>query len=135
MSAPMVKNAASAKQVEYAGRHEKDKIERDRDELGALLKIPEFRRFVWRLMAQCGYGENPTHARGDMTHQNIGKADIARWMISEIGEAGAIEQWLLMQREAWLDKQKEQRGAEAVRTKSASTNTTGSGTTDADKED
>lgn len=112
-------NAADPKQVKHAGRKDRDKRKRDLDDLLGLLRIPEFRRFAWRLMAQCGYGENPTRARGDETHQNIGKADIARWTLSEIGEAGGIEQWLLMQREAWAEKQRDQVEAEAVRTPSA----------------
>lgn len=116
MNAP---NAADARQVRHAGRKEKDLRTRELDDLRALLAIVEFRRFAWRLMAQCGYGENPTRARGDETHQAIGKADIARFMISEIGEAGGIEQWLLMQREAWQEKHRNEAEAEAVRTASA----------------
>jgi hypothetical protein len=120
---PIVKNAADPGQVKHAGRKEKDRRTRERDDLNAVLAIPQGRRFLWRLLAQCGYGENPTHARGDMTHQNIGKADIARFVISEIGEAGGVEPWLLMQREAWRDKQNEHVEAEAVRTASATQST------------
>jgi hypothetical protein len=70
-------------------------------------------------MAFCGYGENPSNTRGDVTHQNIGKADVARFIISEIGEADGIEAWLLMQREAHRDRKNEQVEAEAIRTPSA----------------
>lgn len=119
MNAPLVANAADRRQVKHAGRKDKDRRTTELDELRNLLTIPEFRRFCWRLMGQCGYGENPSRARGDETHQNIGKADIARWMISEFGLAGAIKQWLLMQEEAWHAKQNEALEAEAVRTPSA----------------
>jgi hypothetical protein len=128
---PIVANAADAKQVKHATRKEKDKRERERDELFALLKLPEFRRFAWRLMGFCGYGENPTHTRGDMTHQNIGRGDVARWLISEMGEANALEQWLLMQREAWHQERGEQVEAEAIRTPSAVERTEGTATSDA----
>lgn len=115
----MVKNAADPKQVKHAGQSEK--LERDSElgELKALLDHPEFRRFVWRLMAVCGFGENPSRARGDETHQNIGKADIARWMISEMGHAGAVDAWLLMQKEAWDTKRSKSVVAEAIRTASS----------------
>lgn len=120
----LVRNAADPKQVKHAARKERDHRERETAELRTLLALPEFRRFAWRLMGFCGWGENPSRPRGDETHQNIGKADVARWLISEIGEAHGIEQWLLMQREAWQEKQREQVEAEAVRTPSAASKAT-----------
>jgi len=115
----MVANAADSKQVKNAGRKEKDRRQRELDDLRAVLDMPQGRRLLWRLIALSGYSENPSHPRGDVTNQNIGKADMGRIIISEIGFAGGIEPWLLMQREAWTEKQKEQVEAEAVRTPSA----------------
>lgn len=115
-----VENAADRQQVKHASRKEKDRARRDVDDLAALLRLPEFRRFAWRLMGMCCYGENPTRPRGDETHQVIGKQDIARWFLSEMGNAGQLESWLLMQREAWQERRREEVEAEAVRTASAS---------------
>jgi hypothetical protein len=115
----LVRNAADPRQVKHAGRKERDARKRDLADLRELMGSAVFRRFAWRLMGFCGYGENPTHARGDMTHQNIGRADVARWLVSEIGEAGGIDAWLLMQREAWVAKRSDEVEAEAVRTPSA----------------
>lgn len=123
MSGALVQNAADRKEVKNAGRAEKRKRDQEIDDLKHLLLDPVFRRFAWRLMAQCAYGETPSRARGDETHQVIGKQDIARWFISEIGEAGGLEPWLLMQREAWQAKVKEEVTADATRTSSAADKT------------
>lgn len=120
----IVKNAADRGQVKHGARKERDRRERELHDLKVVLAIPEGRRLLWRLMGFCGYGENPSNTRGDLTHQNIGKADVARFVISEIGEADGIESWLLMQREAYRDKRNEQVEAEALRTPSATKGTT-----------
>jgi hypothetical protein len=112
-------NAADKRQVRHAERREKDRRAQELADLKALLDEPAFRRFAWRLMGFCAWGENPARPRGDETHQIIGMQNVARYLISEIGEAGGIDAWLLMQREAWAAKQKEKATEEAVRTDSA----------------
>jgi hypothetical protein len=119
VTTPIVQNAADRAQVKHAGRKEKDARTRQLDDIAYLMKLPEFRRFAWRMMGFCGYGENPSRPRGDETHQNIGKMDVARWTISELGIAGCEEGWLLMQREAYAARRNEQVEAEALRTPSA----------------
>lgn len=114
----LVRNAADPKQVKHAGRKEKDKRARELHDLKLLLTMPEGRRTIWRLMEQTGYMENPTHARGDMTHQNIGRADMGRFILSEIVEADENAFFTMMQ-EARARKRSDQVEADAVRTASA----------------
>jgi len=116
---PMVANAADPQQVKHAGRKEKDRRERELDDLRAVMALPEGRRLLWRLMGWSGYLQNPTHQRGDMTHQNIGRADAGRFILAEIMDADESK-FLVMQQEAWQASRREQVEAEAVRTKSAS---------------
>lgn len=115
MSAP---NAADRRQVEHAGRKEKDRERRQDDDLRVVLSLPEGRRFIWRIMGWSGYLENPTHARGDMTHQNIGRGDCGRMLLSEIVRVDE-RAYLLMQQEAWKQAKSDAVEAEAVRTKAA----------------
>lgn len=114
----MVANAADRKQVEHAGRKERRVRQRELDDLRALLKFEEGRRFLWRLLGWSGYLENPTHTRGDQTHQNIGRGDCGRFLLSEIMQADESK-FLQMQQEAWRDARNQQVEAEAIRTKSA----------------
>lgn len=114
----MVRNAADAKQVKHAARKERDRRERELADVRAVLSLAEGRRFLWRLMAWSGMHENPSHARGDMTHQNIGRADCGRFLLGEIMEADE-RRYLVMQQEAWEARRRENVEAEAVRTRPA----------------
>jgi hypothetical protein len=115
---PLVANAADSQQVRHAGRKEKDRRKAELDDVRAVLSTVEGRRLLWRLMGWSGYLENPSHQRGDMTHQNIGRADAGRFILAEIMDADE-QKYLLMQQESWRAKRSEAVEAEAVRTKSA----------------
>lgn len=118
----LVQNAADSKQVRYARRAEKSDRERELDDIRSILATEEGRRFFWRLMGWSGMYENPTHPRGDQTHQNIGKADCGRFLLAEIMEANE-DAYLVMQQEAWLRARRSSTGAEASRIASAETKT------------
>lgn len=113
----LVKNAADPKQVKNASRKERDRRGRDLADLRAVLAIAEGRRTIWRIMAWTQYLENPTHARGDMTHQNIGRADVGRFILSEIMEADE-HAFITMMQEARLRERSDKVEAEALRTAS-----------------
>lgn len=128
----LVQNAGSGKQVKNAERKEKDRRARELDDLRAVMTLPEGRRLIWRLLGFCGFGENPSHARGDMTHQNIGKADVARYIFSEMGYLkNGLDLKQLMEREAYVLANNEQVEAEALRTTSAVDKATGTADSDA----
>lgn len=114
----LVRNAADPKQVKHAARKEKDRANRDKNDLLAVLATVEGRRYIWNLMAWTGMLENPTHQRGDMTHQNIGRADCGRKILADIMDASP-NIYLTMQQEAWRQKSSDAVEAEAVRTPSA----------------
>mgnify|MGYP001589554210 CR=1 FL=1 len=114
----LVKNAADPRQVRNAGRKERDRRSQEIADLQAVLRLPEARRVLWRLLEWSEYLRNPTHARGDMTHQNIGRADAGRFLLSEIVEADEDKLYLMMQ-EARARKRYDAREAEAIRTPSA----------------
>ena len=46
-------NAADPEKVRARQRADKDAREAERDELRELLKLPHFRRYVWRLIGRC----------------------------------------------------------------------------------
>lgn len=116
---PMVANAADPKQVKHAGRKERDRRKRELDDWRAVMATPQGRRVLWYLIRLSGYSESPSHQRGDVTNQKIGRADMGRLIISEMGHAGGIEPWLEMQRQAWKEKQSDEIEAEAIRSPSA----------------
>lgn len=117
-TAPLVANAADAGQVRHARRKDKDAAQVARDDLRFILSDQRGRRFLWSLMGWTGYLENPTHARGDMTHQNIGRADVGRKLLADILEADE-KSYLTMQAEARLRDKSDRVEAEALRTKRA----------------
>ncbi len=115
----LVGNAADSKQVRNAGRKERDRRGQELSDLSAVLATPAGRRVLWRLLGECRVFETPTHTRGDMTHQNIGRGDVGRFLIAEINEA-SDDAWLTMQQEARAVTKREHVEAEATRTTSAS---------------
>jgi hypothetical protein len=102
----LVMNAADRGQVKHAARKEKDRRARDLKDLRAILASPEGRRVLWRVLCYCEVFADPSHARGDMTHQNIGKGNVGRFMISEINEADEQSYFLMMQ-EARVEKDRD----------------------------
>lgn len=101
-----VKNAADPNQVKHASRKERDRRVRDLKDLRAVLASPEGRRVLWRVLCYCEVFVDPTHQRGDMTHQNIGKGNVGRFMISEINEADEQSYFTMMQ-EARVERERD----------------------------
>lgn len=114
----LVRNAADPKQVRNATRKEKDLRTRELDDMRAVLRTVEGRRFIWRLMGWSGFLQNPSHQRGDMTHQNIGRGDAGRFLLSEILEADE-NAYMTMQTEARRESRSIMAEAEAIRTRTA----------------
>ncbi len=114
----LVRNAADPNQVRNATRKEKDLRTRELDDMRAVLRTVEGRRFVWRLMGWSGFLQNPSHQRGDMTHQNIGRGDAGRFLLSEILEADE-NAYMAMQTEARRESRSIMAEAEAIRTRTA----------------
>lgn len=93
------KNVADENEVKRAKSKEKLARDSELNDIRYLLQSQQGRRFLWRLMGFCGLHEDPSHQRGDMTHQNIGRGNVARFLLAEIVEAND-EAYLQMMREA-----------------------------------
>jgi len=78
-------NAADEKQVKDRKRTAKDQAEQQRDDLRALLAIPEFRRYVWRLIGErCMLLQSPGSNNGSIQSANVGRQDVGRELWVEI---------------------------------------------------
>lgn len=78
-------NAADPEVVKRAKQKAKDRQEQQEDELRTLLKLPEFRRYVWRHMNEtCGLLRSPASGNGSVQSQNIGMGDVARILWTEL---------------------------------------------------
>jgi len=86
MSKAYVGNAADRKQVGEAKRKEKDRRKQEREDLQALLALPEGRRFLWRLLTECKVFGSIWEGSAKI-HYNAGQQDFGHFLLAEIGEA------------------------------------------------
>jgi hypothetical protein len=78
-------SASDPKAVAKAKRKAEEAIEQQRLDLQGLLKLPEFRRYVWRLIGErCKFLESPGSSNGSVQSVNIGRQDVAREVWAEI---------------------------------------------------
>ncbi len=81
-------NAGNPKQVKQ--RQDKEKLRQDQRlaELQALLKQPEFRRFVWLFIHEnCGLMQSPWNPNGSTQTLMIGRQDVGRELWGMIEKA------------------------------------------------
>lgn len=94
-------NAADPESVKSAKRKAKDADEQRRDELKALLAMPEFRRYLWRHMNEtCGMMRSAANPNGSVQSINIGMQDVARILWAEIESVDALAIPTMMQEHA-----------------------------------
>ena len=68
-----------------------DDAEQELLDLKGLLGLPEFRRYVWRHMAQtCMLLQSPGSTNGSIQSTNIGRQDVARELWAEIERADPL---------------------------------------------
>jgi hypothetical protein len=82
-----VKNADDREQV-TAGR---ERIQR-KEEILTLnirrsLDVPAARDVLWAILTECGVFATPFNPDDRLTHANIGRGDIGRWLVGEIAKA------------------------------------------------
>lgn len=94
----LVKNAASESQVKDGKETAKLIEERESEDLRYILETPQGRRFVWRAMGYCGLYKSPYAHSGSEQNVNIGRSEVARWLLSEIIKIDEVY-WLEMQKE------------------------------------
>lgn len=84
-------NASDEKQVRARKRSEKELLEQQQDDLRTLLALPEFRRYVWRIMnTTCGLMRSAASPNGSTQSINIGMQDVARGMWAEIEQTDPL---------------------------------------------
>lgn len=84
-------NAADPKQVARAKAKSLEREEQNQFDLKALLKLAEFRRYVWRHMNEtCGLLKSAANANGSIQSQNIGMQEVARALWAEIEQASPM---------------------------------------------
>jgi len=102
-----IPNAADETQVKDRKRNAKNAAELQRSDLVTLLKLPEFRRYVWRHWNEtCGFPlRSAANPNGSQQSLNIGMQDVARVMWAEIEAADplVIPQMMV---ETWEAQQK-----------------------------
>jgi hypothetical protein len=107
MAEPLVTNAASKKQVERAGKVEHFRHEKDRREFAELLEDPRFRRYIWRLMADCKIHES-IFEQNSKIYYNAGVQDVGHRILAQLLEARPPALLQMMQ-----ENEKEERNARA----------------------
>lgn len=95
---PLVKNAADRQQVEKARKTERFARKNEIDDMKFLLAIPQFRRFVWRLLKFCSVFSSIWRPSAEIHHLS-GKQDTGHWIMGEVTEADP-DAFLLMMKES-----------------------------------
>ena len=87
-SKPLTKNAGNKSQVKDAREIEKIRREVEINDLRFVLKHKEGRRFMWRLLSECGLYRDlsPTMTEAEV-RDAIGRRSVALFLIGEINEA------------------------------------------------
>jgi hypothetical protein len=79
------------KGIAKAKRTQKLQREGELADLAALLKMPEFRRYLWRHMnLTCGLLKSSASANGSIQSQNIGMQDVGRVLWAEVEEVDPL---------------------------------------------
>lgn len=118
MNAPLVANAADAKQVKHARRKEASRGERELGEMRAVLATPAGRAVMWRLLGRLGYGRTLADLPSDRIPVAAGQQD-AMWSVLAEIVAADEESLITMMRESRASENREAAEAVAVRTEPA----------------
>lgn len=80
----LVRNASDPQQVKNAGRDEKELRRRERNDIEFLLSSPQGRRFLWKLLSECGIYELSYVTDSDMTAFNEGRRCVGNNILADI---------------------------------------------------
>ncbi len=78
------RNASDPAQVKKAERAAKEAEEQRALDLKGLLKLPEFRRYLYRWIWEKQLALSPFNSNGSTMSLNVGRQDMAREMLHEI---------------------------------------------------
>lgn len=85
--APLVTNAADATQVKKARKTQRRQRTMELEDIRDTVKTVGGRRFIWRLLQQCGTFQSTFSAVDGMTQYNAGRQDIGHFLLSELTHA------------------------------------------------
>lgn len=93
----VITNVADRDQVRAATRRQRAELRRQRKDMVKLLELPEARRYLWSLMADCKvFGS--VWAPDEQIRYNSGQQDVGHRILADITEASP-DALLLMMRE------------------------------------
>ena len=81
------RNAADAERVEKDAEAEKLRRDNELAELKGLLRLPEFRRFMWRMLGWTKFNGRNLWSPGAEIHKNAAMRDLGREIFGELEEA------------------------------------------------
>lgn len=81
----MTYNAADEKQVKRRQQKAKDVNDQQRADLGELIKLPAFRRYIWRVINEyCQVMQSPFSTNGSAMTLNVGMQEVGKRLWTEI---------------------------------------------------
>lgn len=91
-------NSSDPASVAKAKRKANDAEDLRMDDLRTLLKLPQFRRYIWRHMGDtCGLLTSGSSPNGSIQSQNIGMREVALVLWAEVERAEPMAIPLMMQ--------------------------------------
>ena len=118
---PLVRNAASAKQVRHAERKTKDRRQNELLDLHELLSHEVGRRVLWRVLSFCGVHQTVLRESPVAMAEAAGRQNVGHYLMAEI-EAANSEALFTMMREARDGEARDARETAAVQTTSRQEN-------------
>jgi hypothetical protein len=115
MNEPLVANAADSKQVRHARRKEASRVERERNQMRAVLDTVDGRAVVWRLLQRLGYGQTLAGMEPARIPVAAGQQD-AMWQVLAMVVDADEESLIRMMREARATEKRDAVEAQALRT-------------------
>lgn len=109
----LVRNAGSERQVRRAARTERERDERFRDGLLAVMSTPRGRAFVWGLLEEAGVYRSVWDQHGQQMARNVGRQDYGHWLLAELLETDE-GLYQLMERESRAWKRREDKETDAA---------------------
>lgn len=82
----LVKNAADPAQVKWAAQTEKDREEQARNDMRAVLAIPQGARVIWRVLEHCRVFSSVLEPL-ERIQANAGRQDVGHWLMTEIEQS------------------------------------------------
>lgn len=92
----LVGNASDKEQVKKARRAENNLEEKKLDDMRWVLRDPQGRRVLWRIMSFCKSYSSAYATEANDAYYNIGQQDVGRFVMSEITKADEEKLFLMM---------------------------------------